>query len=322
LSLRTIGILGSFAALLTAGCDKGDSLAGSSSETENVLSARLFRVDSLLPAWNHPKTVSTVATLRLDSSLIPFDSTLDNGGDLSVERIDSQPIPFRIAFWDKSARLGRVEVRLEPDLLAHGSKFRFRWARPPVPRSDSATVWRAIPDSQHRALTSTLVDDFEHEGLQSALPRSGTWYTLAGDSGTATTPDIAPAGRGRGGRALHFSYMGEKGWVYGGVPVADGGPRNLRTLDSIVLWVRGPVKLAIGLDQRDVGKAWIHHMIDSNWTRLSIRPQDFETIAAGGNIGWLGVRDAVTDLVFFVSQGSDIWLDDIHLHGVSREDLD
>lgn len=308
-------------ALFQAGCGNERALEGSSSETENVLSARIYRVDSLLSDWNHPVVVPTVATLRLDSSNFPFHEASRTGSEITVERIDSTPIPFRIVYWDKLAARGRIEVRLDPSSQTPGFRFRLRWNAKDSARSDSAKVWRSLPDSQRFALTSLLVDDFEHASTYSLLPDSAQWFTRFGDSGTATVPDIVAADRGRTGNALHFSYMGEKGWVYGGVSLAKGKPRSLRSLDSLVFWVRGPVKLAVGFDHRDVGKAWVINVMDSNWTRRSVRPQDLDPPGAGGNIGWSGVRDSVTDIVFFVSQGSDIWLDDIRLHGLSRDDL-
>jgi len=308
--------------LLSAGCEEPQAVAGSSSETENVLTARIYGVDSLLQSWNHPRWIPTVATLRLDSASLPFPETRADGSDLRVERLDSVPLPFRIVFWDRVAAKGRIQVRLDPPLQREGSRIRLRWASKDSTRPDSAAVWRSIPDSQRLALTSTRVDDFERGTLRSQLPDSGMWYTLSGDSGEVTQPGIAAAGRGRSGNALHFGFMGEKGWVYCGLPLAGGRTRNFRSLDSLVFWVRGPAKLAVGFDHHERGKAWAHRMIDSNWTRIALAPSGFDSAnGAGGNIGWNAVRDSVTDLVFFVSQGSDLWLDDIRIHGVDRDDL-
>jgi hypothetical protein len=41
----------------------------------------------------------------------------------------------------------------------------------------------------------------------------------------------------------------------------------------------------------------------------------------GGNVGWAGVRDSVTDLCLFAARGADMWIDDIRLYGIDRDDL-
>ncbi|MEK7391485.1 MAG: hypothetical protein AAB214_02870, partial [Fibrobacterota bacterium] len=297
------------------------AVAGSSSETENILTARLLRVDSLLPEWNRPTVSPTVATLRLDSSNFPFALVSASGSEIVVERLDSTPIPFRTVFWDKQAKRARLEVRIDPAILASGTRLRLRWNAKDSTRSDSTKVWSALPDSQRQILTSVLVDDFEHSDLGSRLPGSGTWYTLAADSAVITQPEIVTAPKGRTGNVLHYSYACDKGYCYAGLPLAMGLPRSLRTLDSIVFWVKGPAKLAVSFDHKGVGKAWVHRMIDSNWTRLALGPNSIDTNTSGGNIGWNRVRDSVTDLSFFVAQGSNLWLDDIRFHGPNRDDL-
>lgn len=323
MKVRRFWSIGAIGAVLAAGCGSPRDVAGSSSETGNVLTARMLPVDSILGSWNRPFSTPTVATLRLDASNFPFANAGPAAAALAVEQLDGTPIPFRVVHWDPSVALGRLEVRLDPDLQTRGTQVRLRWDRPDSARSDSASVWRSIPDSSRLAWTSVVVDDFERGTLRSALPLSGMWFTQSGDSGIISPPELVPAVRGRTGNALHFTYMAEKGYAFGGVPLADGTPRSLRSLDSIVVWVRGPAKLAVGFDHRDVGKAWLHHQLDSNWTRLALRPRDLEAAnGAGGNVGWNGVRDSVTHLVFFVSQGTDLWIDDVVLHGVNRDDLD
>jgi hypothetical protein len=323
MTARDTCMLGGLLAILAVGCGSPRDVAGSSSETGNVLTARILPVDSILEDWNRPFANPTVATLRLEASNFPFANSRPTAAALAVERLDGTPIPYRVVHWEPSLALGRLEVRLDPALQARGSKIRLRWDLPDSARADSASVWRSIPDSSRLAWTSVLVDDFERGTLRSTLPLSAMWFTQSGDSAIISPPELVAAGRGRMGNALHFTYMAEKGYAFGGVPLADGSPRSLRSLDSIVVWVRGPAKLAVGFDHRDVGKAWRHQQLDSNWTRLSLRPRDMEPAnGAGGNVGWNGVRDSVTHLVFFVSQGSDLWVDDVVLHGVNRDDLD
>ena len=58
--------------VLATGCSE-DRRAGNSSETENNIAARTISVDSVLPGWNRPHGVPTVATLKLDATNFAFD---------------------------------------------------------------------------------------------------------------------------------------------------------------------------------------------------------------------------------------------------------
>ena len=79
-----------FAPLLLLGCGN-ERISGSTTETENVLTAVVFSVDSLISDQSHFWHVPTVATLRLDSSNVDFSQSDSLGRDLIVERMDSTP---------------------------------------------------------------------------------------------------------------------------------------------------------------------------------------------------------------------------------------
>ena len=311
--------------VILASCDD-NRIAGGTTETDNMVTARTIRVDSLLPEWNRPGWASTVATLRLDSADIDFAATSASGRSVVVETMDSLRLPFRIVFWDLPSRSGRIQVRLDPWLQRPGSKFRLRWGLPDSARSDSAGVWKGIPDSQRMVLTSVPVDDFEGPSLQSKLPDSGTWSSVAQDTATVGAPSHVAAGAGRAGQALHISYSAPSpnGFVYLGLPLSNG-PRSLRSLDSIVLWARGAKTiLNISFDHHGTAntKSWASRTLDSTWRRISIRPTDLDSAnGIGGNVGWAGVRDSVTHLCLFAARGADMWIDDIRLYGIDRDDL-
>jgi hypothetical protein len=311
-------------ALLT-GCD-GSRVAGGTTETDNMVTARVIRVDSLLPDWNHPGQVPTVGTLRLDSTNMDFATSTPDGGDVVVETLDSLRLPFRIVYWDRSARLGRIQVRLDPWLQRPGCRFLLRWGLKDSTRTDSAGVWNGIPEGQVMALTSVLVDDFEGPSLRSLLPDSGIWTSVAADTASVSAPALVAAGAGRAGQVLHISYSAPvgKGYVYVGVPLANG-PRNLRSLDSIVLWARGTQTiLTVSFDHQGVAstKAWASRSLDSTWNRISMRPADLDPAdGIGGNVGWAGVEDSVTNLNLFAARGADMWIDDVRLYGIDRDDL-
>ncbi len=296
--------------------------AGGTSETESEIFAREISVDSIVGSWNRPDSVATVGILRLDESNFDFARTTESGRDVSVERLDGLILPYRLVYWDRPARRGRIEVRLDPLLQTRGGRFMLRWGMPYSVRDDSAMVWKGISEPEKLAATSVLVDDFEHSGLQSLLSDVSTWKAYAADSATVTTFAIEDAGQGRAGKALHFGYSAPKGYVLANVPLGPG-PRSLRSLDSIVLWARGTGKVGVSFDRVPSGKSWTFRKLDTAWTRICIRPQDLDTANnLGGNVGWDAVRDQISLLTLFPSGGgSDLWVDDIRLHGVNRDDL-
>lgn len=308
-----------------------ERIAGNTTQTENTASARTILVDSILPVWNHPYWFPTVATLRLDSNNFDFSGTDSAGRDLAVLSEKGDSIPFDVVEWDKPARQGRLHVRIEKPLLVPGAKFVLHWFQPVHKRSDPVAVWREIPDSQRLFIGSVLVDDFEGPTMRSRLPDSTSWYKSLSDSFvTVSDPVHVAAGGGRKGTALRLAYKTPANtykWALTGLALGSNGqPRNLRSLDSIVFWAKGSGTLSVAFDRlaphKPEGKAWIHMELDTGWTRIRIQPSDLlGPDKLGENIGWDAVRDRVTNLTFLVSGGTNMYLDDIRLHGVDAEDL-
>jgi hypothetical protein len=306
---------------LPMGCGT-DRVAGSSSETENML-ARAIPVDSLVSPWNHPVNGVTVATIRLDSSNFDFRRSTSTGLDVTVERTDGRLLPFEIVLWDSVAARARLHVRLDSSLLVGKQTIILRWGQPKVTRANPVAVWNAIPESQHQDVNSVLIDDFERGTLNSLLPNFNPWYVIEADSvPVLTVPTLVPASLGRLGTAAYFSYV--KPYSLMGLDL--GGHRSLRSFDSLVLWARGTGVLLPAFDNLDSGsggKAWTQITLDSTaWTRIRIRPQDLDTADnLAGNVGWISVRDRVSYLTFLVAAGHDVYLDDIRLYGIDRDDL-
>lgn len=309
---------------LVYGC--AERVAGGTTETDNMVSARIYSVDSLLASGDVPVGGATIVTLRLHAGNLDFDSISREGVDLRVETLGNVPLPFRIVFWDRTASLGRIQVRLEPHLQRPGSRIRLRWDLTDSTRSDSAVVWKGIGDSRRLALTSVLVSDFEQGSLLSLLPTPTPWYTNAGDSAIVSAPSIVQAASGRAGQALHFTFTApiKKTFSLAGVALGERA-YNLRSLDSIEVWARGTnTILTVAFDHQGATnkKAWTPVYPDSTWKRFTLRPSDLDSASPnGGNVGWLGVRDSVTHLSFFAAQGSELWLDDIRLYGIDVGDL-
>ena len=302
----------------------GQPSAGNSVETENSIGMRTLPVDSFLPSWNHPLW-GTVATLRFDRTNFNFSASTSDGRDIRFERMDSTPIHFLIDVWDSAAAQGRILVRLDPPLVLPWSAIRMIWGLHQAPLSNPDSVWAGVPDSVSLLVNSVNVDDFEDGNLTTSLSASGVWVTGASDY-SSTAQQVASAGNGRPGQALHATYnTASPNFTVVGVPLSTG-PRNLRSLDSIVFFVRGTGTVRVALAHLANGltpKAWMQFSLDTVWQRKAVRPSDFDTIlnATQQNVGWANVRDSVTDLDFVLADGKDFWVDDIRLFGVDRDDL-
>ncbi|MCB9496137.1 MAG: DUF2341 domain-containing protein [Fibrobacteria bacterium] len=310
-----------------AGCIDQRS-AGTSVETESDIAARTLRVDSILPPTNRPVDSLTVATLLLDAKNFDFTKVAPDGRDLRVERVDESPIPFQLEVWDSQAQVGRIRVRLDSTLLRERARLVLKWGDTVQGRrSDSTSTWKGLPTAQIHALNSVLVDDFEGGSFSALLPTLPAWETDVSDSARIFGIMKDTAGQKRSGYALHMTFQAE-GLEYAVVKVPLTRPMrrvSLRTLDSLVVWVRGTSAMFTAFEFDNAGtytKSWHLDTLSSNWTRLRIRPSDLDTAhAPGGNRPWNEVRDSVTHITFIGSRGGDIWLDDLRLFGVGPDDF-
>jgi len=313
-----------FAAMLLVLASCGERSAGNSVETENTAAARVLEVDSFLPAWNRPSG-GTVATLRFDRTNFVFSASTGNGRDLRFERLDGSLLPFDVDVWDSVAEIGRVLVRLDATLLLPRAAIRMRWGVDQTSPANPSAVWSGLPESVGLLANSVPVDDFENGNDTTELPDRPVWRDGASDSAAISALSFPSAGQSRPGTALHVAYSASSPH-YGVVATAlSTGPRILRSLDSLVFWTRGTGTLYVAFEHLtgSVGpKAWMHFALDTSWTRIRIRPSDLDTAdGIGYNDGWSAVRDSVTDLTFIVQDGSDLWLDDVRLHGIDLDDL-
>lgn len=305
-----------------------DRSTGNTTQTENTAAARVMWVDSVLPCWNRPYAQATVATLKFDSTNFDFEETDALGRDIAVEKINGDPVPFEVENWDKVARRGRLFVRIDTDILRYGSRFRMRWGQTLASRSNHDSVWRAVPDSQKQAVGSVLVADFENGPVFTDLPTRTTWETFSKDTAFASTLRTVSAGGGRTGNALLLdSATWAKGTVVFKTPLVKGRlPRSIRSMDSIVFWVKGTAKASyfLAFDHYTQFKAWKLDTLDTAWTRVRYRPSDLAPASDpnGGNRGWEAVRDSVTDLTFIPNNGGTLMMvDDIRIYGVDRDDF-
>lgn len=319
----------SFACLVLATACSDDRFTGNSVETESDIAARRLVVDSLLTEWSRPVDGLTVATIRLDSSNFDFSKTRSDGKDVRVQRGDGSPVPFHLQVWDVAARLGRLRVRIDSSLLHPHDSIVLRWGdTTAVGKTDSVATWDGIGSAQKKALNTVLVDDFEGRSFTTKLPTAPSWETVVSDTAELYGLSRDSAKAGRAGKALHVSFSAG-GLEYVVVKTAliknYSVPISLRTLDSLDLWVRGKGNLFVAFERAKNDtflKAWDFDSLTPNWKRLRIRPQDFDSAGGPtGNVGWRPVRDSITHLTFIGTAGTELWLDDIRLHGVGPDDL-
>lgn len=315
-----------------------DRSAGTSTETENAVAARSILVDSVLEPWERTFSAPTVATLRLDSANFDFSRSRDSGLDLAVLGLDSAPIPFEVVYWDRVASRGRIQVRIDGPRLLPWARFLLLWNLSPAHRSDSAAVWSGIPDSQKLSLNSALVDDFEGGStLHNRLPDTSFWFL----GGNIASSGLAAAGSGRNGTSLHLTCSAgqcDSGRSILAATLLASTPRSFRSMDSIVLWARGSGRIWVALEHLDslqlqlVQKGridslqplrtWASRPLDTAWRSFRIAPSDFDPgDGRSGNVGWSGVRDSINYLTILIQGGTEMWLDDIRIHGINRGDL-
>ena len=56
------------------------------------------------------------------------------------------------------------------------------------------------------------------------------------------------------------------------------------------------------------------------WERVVVRPQDFQSDTVSYH-GWDVTRNRITHFTIFAFNGTDLWIDDVRLYGINRDDL-
>lgn len=288
----------------------------------------------LISDWMRPLQQNTVLALRLDSSNFDFSQALPDGHDFRILNAKGEYLDVERVRWDKTARRAvlRIRIRSSADTL---DSWTLKWGNPKAVASAKPNVWEGLSDSLFLELNSVLVGDFENQSEMNSLPSpliQTRWYMGKSDSAelspyeNATFRDaLVPADSGRAGTAAHFTFhTDDLEWTLIGTTLGPG-PRSLAILDSVEFWYRGDGKYTVSLEYVNGSvsrKAINSGMAKAQWTRIRVRPVDlFEPDSLGGNYGWDFVKDRITHLSFFSSKGSQFWIDDVRLYGISRDDL-
>lgn len=311
------------------------TIADASIYSEDPLTWRYSKTiptSRLFSDWMMPISTPSVGFLRLDSTNFDFSEAMPDGRDIRLFDEDGNRLIYQRANWDSERKTALLRVRILD--LSPMTLIQLQWGCTGAVEPGFEGLWEGISDSVKQELYTVDIDDFETVSLESNLPAPITtqsWFLLPQDTNVYTVPSsdsaisgIESAGLGRSGNAFHYRAVGlTTRWGLLGLKI-DTVPRNLAHIDSLVFWIRGTGRYQFALENLNngVAKAIYEGTIDSLWTRKCVRPQDFiDGDNVGGNAGWDEVKDSITNLSFFVFGNSEIWIDDIRIYGINRDDL-
>lgn len=293
-----------------------------------------FNGASLVSEWMKPLSPQTVLTLRLDSTHLDFSELKSDGSDFRIFKSSGVQLPIRIAYWDSTFKKGIVQIKIL-DWSDTLDNWTLKWGNPYSLVLPSIDIWSGISDSLYFELNSVLVDDFEHGSSQNALLppiSSNSWYKSASEGATISPAKDEPfanalqnADSGRVGIAAHFEYSATyPKYALIGTKLTSG-TRSLAHMDSLEVWMRGDGEYTVALENLEESDNWktvYDGMNTPSWSRVVIRPQDFlPADSVGGNFGWESIQYSISTLTFFAKNGQNIWIDDIRIYGINRDDL-
>lgn len=290
---------------------------------------------SLISSWMRPMAEPYVLVLRLDSTF-NFAETADDGSDIHLYNANGEQLPIEIDSWDKGIQSGTINVRLE-NLADTVAMWTLEWGDIYDPAREPVDVWKGLSDSLVLALNSVKILDFEDSNLfMNNLPEPLTkrdWYiqahegaTLLDSVGKNISKAIEESNDSTFGKnVLHVKYEATSPeYIVIGTRITEI-PQDLSRLDSVEVWVKGDGKFEIILEtivESDTNyKATYLGKADSVWTRIAVRPQDFETENIKSYHGWDVTRNRITRFTMFAYDGNEIWVDNVRMYGVNRDDL-
>lgn len=295
--------------------------------------SRQFKASDLISSWM-PIATPTVGFVRLNASNFDFNTSA-GGKDIWFTDNKGSVLESEIAYWDTLMQEATLRVKL-PDTNV---TIYMLWGNADSLHKNSENIWKGIEGSVFKELYALDIVDFE-SGKKSnlELPAIPTdWYfSHSGDSVTSLptvdnfTDSIVAAGAGRTGHAFHWTSEAIKGhWSFFGIWLChEETPCNFSGIDSVEFYIRGKGKYSFSLEfmgeSAKKGKALYEDTLQRSdeWTRKVIKPGDFiEGDNLWGNIGWENVQHNATNIAIAAYENADIWLDDIKIYGINRDDI-
>ena len=310
--------------------------------------SRIIPLDSAISDWMRPIADTTVVFVRLDSASFDFNEAMANGNDIRFTDQSENRLDFKKAFWNDSLKQAELQIRINgtssvENLVMYWGKTAAldasTAARCDIKSSERSNancgdVWAGLPDSLVSALHSVKIIDFDKQKLETSFdyadgPRG--WYFQPQDSNVTTTPsnenvqEAFEKSDERSGYVFHWkstSKVKDK-WSMIGIRI-NQAPSSFEGIDSIAFYANGKGELGFAIEVLDepTGKTKYVDYLDSNWKRFSFTPNDFvEGDGEYGNKGWDFVKARVTTITIWIVDESEMWIDDVILYGVNRDNF-
>ena len=293
---------------------------------------RVIPLDSTISDWMRPIADTTVVFVRLDSANFNFNEAMKNGNDIRFTDQSDNRLKFKKVFWNDSLQQAELQIRING--TSSVESLVMYWGKTAALDASSDDIWKDLPDSLVNSLHSIKIIDFEKQRLETAFdyadgPRE--WYFEPQDSNVTTQPSNEEVQKAfeksdeRGGYVFHWKSTSKKKgkWSMIGSRI-NRNPSSLEGIDSIVFYAKGSGELGFAIEVLDepTGKTKYVDYLDSNWKRFCFTQKDFvEGDGEFGNMGWDFVKPRVTTFTIWIVDESEMWIDDVILYGVNRDNF-
>ncbi len=293
---------------------------------------RVIPLDSTISDWMRPIADTTVVFVRLDSVNFDFGEAMKNGNDIRFTDQDGNRLAFKKAYWSDSLKQAELQIRING--TSSIEELVMYWGKTAALDASSNDIWKDLPDSLVTAIHSIKIIDFDSQKLETAFDYGdGTrdWYFNPQDSNVTTTPsrdnvqDAFEFNDERQSYVFHWKSTSKKKgkWSMIGSRI-NRNPSSLEGIDSIVFFAKGSGELGFAIEvlNEPTGKTKYVDYLGSNWKRFSFTPDDFVPgDGEFGNMGWDFVKARVTTFSIWIVDDSEMWIDDVILYGVNRDNF-
>ena len=301
-------------------------------QLEQWAHSRVVPIDSTISDWMRPIADTTVVFVRLDSVNFDFGEAMKNGNDIRFTDQDGNRLAFKKAYWSDSLKQAELQIRING--TSSIEELVMYWGKTAALDASSNDIWKDLPDSLVTAIHSIKIIDFDSQKLETAFDYGdGTrdWYFNPQDSNVTTTPsrdnvqDAFEFNNERQSYVFHWKSTSKKKgkWSMIGSRI-NRNPSSLEGIDSIVFFAKGSGELGFAIEvlNEPTGKTKYVDYLGSNWKRFSFTPDDFVPgDGEFGNMGWDFVKARVTTFSIWIVDDSEMWIDDVILYGVNRDNF-
>ncbi len=290
---------------------------------------------NLISSWMRPLKAPYVLVLRLDSTNFDFSQAQEDGNDIHLLNSDGKELPIEIDSWDATIQSAAINIRID-DLDDTLGVWTMEWGDIYEPAQEQVNVWKGLDDSLVYDLNSVEIFNFESGSTNNDLPaplqqeicyiQIHTTDSLT-DSVTATSLLTNLALQKdttiRGGTVLHVNYSANYPDLMLVGTHLTSTPHDFSRMDSLVVWLKTDGDYEVILERLGGDKNYkcsYKSKGTSKWQRLSLKPEDFSYKIKDYH-GWDITRDKITNFTVFGYNGTELWLDNVRIYGVNRDDF-